>query len=148
MSERPVVIDARNLVMGRLASVVAKRLLKGERIVVVNVEEAVITGDYQRVVRLYKKKIEEWRTHYNPEKRGPKLPRRPDRIFKRVVRGMLPKRKKRGVEALKRLRVYIGTPSEYKEVEKEVVPEAVVERIDEEYITLKELSREIGGWRE
>ncbi|RLE65170.1 MAG: 50S ribosomal protein L13 [Thermoprotei archaeon] len=148
MSERPVVIDARNLVMGRLASVVAKRLLKGERIVVVNIENAVITGDYQRVVRFYKKRIEEWRTHYNPEKRGPKLPRRPDRIFKRTVRGMLPRRKKRGRDALRRLRVYIGTPPEYRDIEKETVPEAFIERIDEKYITLRELSKEIGGWRE
>jgi LSU ribosomal protein L13P len=42
--------------------------------------------------------------------RGPKYPKTPDRLFKRMVRGMLPKEKAMGREALKRLYVYIGTP--------------------------------------
>jgi len=35
------VIDAKDLVLGRMASAVAKRLLNGEKIIIVNAEKAV-----------------------------------------------------------------------------------------------------------
>src|SRR5256885_11680767 len=38
------VVDATGHVVGRLAAVVAKRLLNGEEIVVVNAEKAIVTG--------------------------------------------------------------------------------------------------------
>ena len=38
------VIDGRNLIHGRLASVVAERIMDGEEIVVLNAEAIVITG--------------------------------------------------------------------------------------------------------
>ena len=40
----PAVVDADGAVLGRLASVLAKRLLMGEDIIVVNAEKAVISG--------------------------------------------------------------------------------------------------------
>jgi len=102
VSEEVKVIDAEGLVAGRLASIIAKRLLLGERIVVVHAEKAIITGKRERVLEWYGKRVTEWRTYYNPEKRGPKIPRRPDKVFKRMVRGMLPRKKPRGRAALKR----------------------------------------------
>jgi large subunit ribosomal protein L13 len=42
--------------------------------------------------------------------RGPNYPKRPDRIFKRSVRGMVPYKQTRGREALERVRVYVGNP--------------------------------------
>ena len=44
----------------------------------------------------------------NPE-HSPKYPRVPHMLFKRIVRGMLPKRNSRGRDALHRLRAYSGT---------------------------------------
>ena len=38
-----IVVDARDCILGRVASQVAERALDGERIAVVNAEEAVIT---------------------------------------------------------------------------------------------------------
>jgi len=107
-----IIIDAEGHVMGRLASYVAKILLsKPElRVIVVNAEKLIITGDRKMIVRWFMRKISEWRTHYNPEKVGPKIPRRPDRVFKRIVRGMLPKKIEKGRKALKRLRVYMAIP--------------------------------------
>ncbi|HDD33531.1 MAG TPA: 50S ribosomal protein L13 [Thermofilaceae archaeon] len=140
-----VVIDASGLVAGRLASVIAKRLLRGESIVVVNAEKAILTGKPRRVVEWYMKRVSEWRTHYNPEKRGPKVPRRPDRIFKRMVRNMLPYKRPKGRDALRRLRVYVGVPPEFRGVRAEVPEEARLRNDKVPFITLSELSKAVGG---
>ena len=145
MSEEVKVIDAEGLVAGRLASIIAKRLLLGERIVVVNAEKAIITGKRERVLEWYGKRVTEWRTYYNPEKRGPKIPRRPDKVFKRMVRGMLPRKKPRGRAALKRLKVYIGVPEEYSKAKFERIKEAELKNKQIPYITLKELYEAFGG---
>ncbi len=107
-----MVVDASGHVAGRLASLVAKWILEGRRVTVVNAERSVITGDPHMVEEWYKKKVSEWRTHYNPEKVGPKIPRRPDRVFKRIVRGMVPYKEWKGRQAMKRLKVYMGIPLE------------------------------------
>ena len=44
MSEKEVVIDCRGNIMGRLASIVAKELLAGQKVVCVRCEELNITG--------------------------------------------------------------------------------------------------------
>ncbi len=145
MEEEVVVIDADGLVAGRLASVVAKRLLRGENVVVINAEKAIITGKPQRIVKEYMKKVSEWRTHYNPEKLGPKIPRRPDRVLKRMVRGMLPHKKPRGRLAYKRLKVYIGVPEDIDASKAIKVREAVRKNETVPFITLGELYRMLGG---
>ena len=45
MFEKEVVIDCRGHIMGRLASVIAKELLCGQKVVCVRCEELNITGD-------------------------------------------------------------------------------------------------------
>ncbi len=102
--------NAEGLVLGRLASVVARNLLRGYRVNVINVEKAIITGDPVMIKREWYQKWarSDW---YH----GPFYPRMPDRIFRRVVRGMLPRKTKRGREALKNLRVFIGFPDEFKD---------------------------------
>ena len=103
------VINAKGLIMGRLASKVAKDLLSGETIAVVNVSDVVISGTLeQEVVRLNSLKHQKRKT--NPE-HSPKYPRVPHMMFKRIVRGMLPKKSSRGREALHRLRAYPGIPA-------------------------------------
>ena len=105
---KPRVVDASGLVLGRAASVIAKRLLQGEHIVVVNAEKSVITGSRTEVIRHYT----EARAR-GSVRSGPHFPRYADRIFRRTVRGMLPHLKTRGKEALDRLEVYLGVPPEY-----------------------------------
>ncbi len=144
-----VVIDAEGHVAGRLATYIAKALLERPelRIVVVNAEKLVITGDEKMVIEWIKRKIDEWRTHYNPEKVGPKIPRRPDRIFRRIVRGMLPKKTETGRRALKRLRVYMSMPIEFFQRRRLVlyeVPEAKLRlRPLLDYVTLEEVWRNV-----
>jgi len=115
VDERTVVVDADGLILGRMASKIAKLLLSGYRVIVVNAERAVVSGSYDRVIARYKKRLE-WRTLANVEK-TPKRPRRPDLIVRRTVRWMLPWKKPRGKAAYKRLFVYIGTPDYLRNVE-------------------------------
>ncbi|MFQ5975537.1 MAG: 50S ribosomal protein L13 [Candidatus Hydrothermarchaeales archaeon] len=106
------VINADNLIMGRLASVVAKDLLKGEEVVIVNAEKSVISGSRKSILEKYAHRMER-KSIINPQRFGPKFPRRPDGILKRAVRGMLPYKSSRGREAYKRLKVHVGMPEEY-----------------------------------
>jgi large subunit ribosomal protein L13 len=135
------VIDARDHVLGRLSSILAKRLLNGEKIVVVNAEKAVITGERSMVFERYLEKYER-----GSKEKGPYYPRHPERIFKRTVRGMLPWKSKRGREAYRNLKVFIGLPDELKEREREVVEEALLEKISktEKYVTVGEVSQFLG----
>jgi len=104
----PTVVDASGLVLGRAASYIAKRLLNGESIVVVNAEKSVVTGGRSEVIAHYT----EARAR-GSVRSGPHFPRYPDRIFRRTVRGMLPHLKTRGRVAFRRLEVHIGVPPEY-----------------------------------
>ncbi len=78
------IIDASNHILGRLSSYIAKRLLEGEKIVVVNAEKAIITGNPENVFERYKEKYDR-----GSKEKGPYFPRHPEKIFKRTVRGML-----------------------------------------------------------
>lgn len=115
----PHVIDASGLVLGRAASLVAKRLLNGETIVVVHAEKCVIIGSRTEVIRHYT----EARAR-GSKRTGPHFPRYADRIFRRTVRGMLPHLKTRGKEALGRLEVYLGVPPEYQKATPESLASA------------------------
>ncbi len=99
------VIDGDGLLVGRLSSVVAKRALNGEEIAVINAEKAVISGSRARVLANYKHKRER-----GSREGGPFFPRRPDHILKRTIRGMIPYKRQRGIEAMKRIRIYVGIP--------------------------------------
>ena len=133
------VIDASGLILGRMASIVAKRLLLGESIVIVNAEKATISGRRLSRVREAKAFLEVG----HPGK-GPFHPRRPDQIVRRTVKGMLPHRLPKGQVAFKRLRVFLGVPSEFKDVRFQTIPEACVDKLKCPYVTIGEFAKEIG----
>lgn len=135
------VIDASNLILGRMATVVAKNLLQGDNIIIVNAEKATISGKRLALVKEAKKKLE-----IGHPRKGPYFPRRPDRFVKRTVRGMLPRKKTKGKEAYKRLRVFIGLPEEFKNYKPETIQKANFEKLKCPYITVGELAKEI-GWK-
>lgn len=105
-----VVYDADHAVLGRAATRIAKQLLADREVevVVVNAEKAVMTGSRVYILQKFRE-----RRARGKERRGPFYPRRADRIFKRVVRGMLPYQQERGRQALKRLRCYHGVPKQF-----------------------------------
>ncbi len=137
------VVDATNLILGRMASYVAKEALNGRRVVVVNAEKAVVSGTKARVVARAKMKLRT-RTLANQEK-APTHPRRPDTYVRRVIRGMLPWKKPRGKQAFHRVRVHIGTPPDYAGKPSSRLDSASASKLRVPYISIQQLSEEIGG---
>lgn len=133
------VINADGLILGRMASIIAKRLLLGEEIVIVNAEKAIISGKKESKVREAKEFLEVGR----PEV-GPFHYKRPDRIVRRTVRGMLPYKQPKGKQAYKRLKVFMGVPEEFKNYEMETLPEAQASKLTCPYLTVGDLAKEIG----
>ena len=140
-----IIIDATNLILGRLASSVAKRLLSGESVVIVNSEKAILSGNKRSIINDYKKRSH--RKSIVAPWEGPFQPRRPDMLLKRTIRGMLPYKSPKGRLAYKRLKAYIGIPDEYKDKNKIVLPEADSSRLKSRFITLAELCNELGGFK-
>ncbi|MFP9192849.1 50S ribosomal protein L13 [Natronosalvus vescus] len=136
-----VVVDARDCILGRVASEVAQRALDGERIAIVNAEDAVITGDKNDVFDTYRTRIG------LGSDQGPMYPRRPDAILKRAVRGMLPYKKPRGREALENVRVYVGNPYEGDDDrEAEILEGTSLDRLSNiRFVHLHEVSEQLGA---
>lgn len=145
MSEQKVkVFDAENMVVGRLGAKVAKAATLGAKVVIVNAEKAIITGDRHTLIKAHKEK-RNIRTSYNPRK-GPFHERRPDKMVRKMIRGMTAWPKPRGKAAYKRIEVYIGVPEEYEEQEKIVLEKSRYRSLTGKYISVAELSYEL-GWR-
>ena len=149
---KEVVIDATMHKLGRVASRIAKMLLNGVNVTVVNAEKAIITGKKQAILERYKFLISR-RALVSPKRGTVWYPRRPERIFWYTIYRMLPRHNKRWKEALRRLRVYVGVPKELENVEKIELPEAVLKEPRNRsgklirYMTLAELSKELTGGR-
>ncbi|MBD3398311.1 50S ribosomal protein L13 [Candidatus Micrarchaeota archaeon] len=135
-----IVIDAGNARIGRVGTFVAKKLLEGEEIQVINAEEAVISGDPQKTLERYIQR-RQFQFKGNPEK-SPYWPKVPDRFVKRLIRGMLPRKKASGRNAYKNLKVHIGKPAEIKG-EPIRVEGADAGRLNR-YIKVSELCRKLG----
>ena len=82
-SSRPIVIDGTNHIAGRLSSNVAKLLLQGNRVTVVNSEKIMISGRKRSIVDEYNQFLK-ISSILHP-KHGPFHPRRPDTIMSRMV---------------------------------------------------------------
>ncbi len=132
-----VVVDARDCILGRVASQVAQRALDGERVAVVNAEDAVITGSEEDVMAKYEKRAE------LGSDSGPYYPKRPDMIFKRTIRGMVPYKQDRGREAFENVRVYVGNP---RDEDGEVLDGTSLDRLSNiRFVQLGEISKNLGA---
>lgn len=135
-----MIIDGTNLILGRMASFVAKKALLGESIVVVNCDKIYVSGNKVSTKAHFKKRFE--RGH--PLK-GPFYPKMADRITRRAVRGMLPYKQLRGKEAFKRVMCYVGVPANYKNEKLETIKGANISKLSTmNYISLTEVSRHLG----
>jgi large subunit ribosomal protein L13 len=67
-------------------------------------------------------------------------------MLHKTIRGMLPRRKPKGVDALNRLRVYVGAPAVYGSVEKETFKDAEARKPLPFYLTLGEVASTL-GWK-
>ena len=134
------VIDASGLVVGRAASLIARRLLAGESIVVVNAEKSVVTGNRRTILEHYRAARAR-----GSKRTGPHYPRYPDRIFRRTVRGMLPHLKSRGKVAYARLEVHIGVPPPYAASARQTLESAKARPSVRPPLTLEAITRFLGA---
>ncbi len=142
-------IDATNKILGRFCSQIAKKALLGENIVIINAKDAIISGTKRDIHEKYLAKLN-ITTATNP-RRGPFHERRPDTFMRRVIKQMLPRKKLRGKEALKRIHVYItDIPERFKNRYQELKP-IEINNVDRKrlsfynkYITLENLCLRIG----
>jgi large subunit ribosomal protein L13 len=136
-----VLVDASDLILGRLASSVAKQILNGEKVIIVNAEKAIITGNREDILLRFKKRLGT-RT-LGSQSKAPKHPRRPDTYVRRVIRGMLPWKKPKGKKAFKRLKVFIGIPENLDRQPLSMIPQA--KKIVQRGLTIGEIMT-VFGW--
>ncbi len=150
MAEKTYVINAEGYRLGRLASYIAKLLLKGHRVKVYNAEKAVITGTRSSILEHYlmlrrrrqltsHKKITVW------------YPTRAEALFRTAVLRMLPRKKPKGREAGKRLEVVKG-PAAFGGEVIEFQDAKLVKAVSRSgkiirYVTLEDLSKQLRGGR-
>jgi len=136
-----MIINAENLILGRFATVAAKKALLGEEISIINCEKALITGNRKTILAKYKQKIQMGK----PQK-GPFIPKRADRFVKRTIRGMLPYKQGRGSKAFDRIRCYVGIPDDFKDKKAETIEKANISKVPNlKHITIGEICKSIGG---
>ncbi|CAD6644293.1 XXYS1_4_G0014020.mRNA.1.CDS.1 [Saccharomyces cerevisiae] len=147
MSQPVVVIDAKDHLLGRLASTIAKQVLNGQKIVVVRAEALNISGEFFRNKLKYHDFLRK-ATAFN-KTRGPFHFRAPSRILYKAIRGMVSHKTARGKAALERLKIFEGIPPPYDKKKRVVVPQALrVLRLKpgRKYTTLGKLSTSV-GWK-
>lgn len=134
-----LVVDGTNMIFGRLASQIAKKLIGGEEVHLINAEKMVIRGNPAQIAGRYltKRGIK----HKGTPERSPVWSRVPHMLVKRMIRGMLPRKTTRGKDALGRLRVYTGNP---KRMHESIKFEGAAFDGVSKHITVHALCRRIG----
>jgi len=146
ISAAPIVIDGKGHLLGRLASIIAKQALNGQKIVVVRCELINVSGSFFRLKLRYMDYLNK-RHLVNPKKSGPFHFRAPSRVLYKALRGMMPHKTSRGAAALQRIKLFEGMPPPYDRQKKMVIPQALrVLRLKpgRKYCTIKRLSHEFG----
>ena len=105
-----MIIDANNLILGRLGTYVAKKALLGEKIDIVNCEKVVVSGDRDKIFKTYDNSLKRG----TPSK-GPFTRKMPDRFVKRSIRGMMTYKKEKGRIAYKNIKCYIDVTENFKD---------------------------------
>lgn len=131
-------IDADNTIYGRLSTYIAKSLLNGEEVVVVNAGKVVVTGGRDFVLQKFLRMRD-----IGSVRKGPYYPRTPERILRRTIGDMLPKKTTRGKEALKRCKVYATIPAELQGKEFQKLEKYQNEKVNG-FVTLAEVAKIMG----
>ena len=135
-----MIINAKDLVLGRFATVAAKRALLGEKVIIVNCDSAVISGDKYKLYKDYSR-----RKNMGTFK-GPFMPKMPDRFVKRAIRGMLPYKLEKGRKAFDSIKCFVGVPSEYKDKEFEKIENAEIKNLHTvKFVYVKDICKNLGA---
>ena len=103
-----VTIDASGAVVGRLCARVAKLLLANQQVEIINADKAVMAGSLSAAKEHYLSRRGQ-KNKRTPED-SPVWPRVPHLLLRRIVRGMLPHKSRRGRDAYHLLKVTQGMP--------------------------------------
>ena len=136
-----IIIDATDLIAGRLATYAAKQALLGKQVRIINSEKAVMAGKKSNTFGIFLRKLA-----MGTPRKGPFIRRSPERLLRRIIRGMLPYKKPRGKEAYKRILCYIGVPNEFKDKKPVEIKGANKSKLPNlKYTTLYDISKRIGA---
>ncbi|NQV91842.1 50S ribosomal protein L13 [Candidatus Woesearchaeota archaeon] len=139
------VYNGEGMLLGRLATYIAKDALLGEEVNVVNCEKMIISG--RKVATLSNEKVRRARKGY-PLKSAKRI-RLSDRYVRRVIRGMLPWDTTRGREAYKRVMCYTSIPAEFEGKEFITIESASARKLPTlKYITVGNLIKHLLGGNE
>lgn len=129
-----IILDVENAIVGRLGAYASKELLKGNEVLIVNSEKAIISGNKKDILEKIQAKR---KMGSGGSLKGPKISRLPDRMLKRMIRGMLPRDRARGRMAFKRLRCVVGNTLKEEELKK---LKKLNHNMPLKYLTIKRIS--------
>lgn len=133
------VIDATGASAGRLATYVAKRLLAGEEVHIVNSEKCTVSGRPDAVMERF-----HFKRDVGTNRKGPFYPRVPHMMMKRTVRGMLNYQELPSHRAAyKRLKAHIGVPEEL--AGKPIIVEEKAKSTAQRSMTFGQIATKLGG---
>ena len=136
-----MIIDAKDLILGRMATVVAKKALLGEKVDIINCEKAILTGSKKDLIAKYEKRVRRGGPFH-----GPFIPKMPDRFVRRAIRGMLPYKQDKGRTAFKRVMCYISVPDVFKDKKMERISDADISKIKTlKYLTVGDICKVLKG---
>lgn len=135
-------IDATNTIAGRIATRAAKEALLGKKVNILNAEKAVLSGDPKSNAEKYRYR----RSEMGQPRKGPFIPRMPDRFLRRLIRGMLPHKRERGAEAFKRIMCYTGVPAQFKDKKLTILAQDTTKKLPNlKFTTVKEICKYMGA---
>ncbi|MEK6973045.1 MAG: 50S ribosomal protein L13 [archaeon] len=136
-----VIINGDGLILGRLSSFVAEKLLNKEQVAILNAEKVIVRGTRNAIMERFNRRIT-LQAKGNPVK-GPKFYKATVNLVRFAIRGMLPYKKLTGKEAYRKLRVYVGLPKAFEG--KEIITVEDAKCTKGKYLTIAEISKQIGG---
>ena len=136
-----MIIDAKDTILGRLSSYVAKQALLGRKVDVINCEECVVSGRKHAILDEYLRRLDR-----KAPGKGPFFYRRPEMLVKRTIRGMLPFKRARGREAFENIKCHLGFPEELKNEKSLRIESMSAETLQSAgYLKIKDICKAVGG---
>ena len=135
-----MIIDAKDSILGRLGSYVAKQAMLGNKVDVINCEECVISGRKQAILYEYLRRLKR-----KAPTKAPYFYRRPDMLVKRTIRGMLPFKRARGRNAFKNIKCYIGMPENLKNEKILTIENSKSDKLQTDFLKVKDICKAVGG---
>ncbi len=136
------IYNAEGIILGRLATIVAKDALLGEEVHVINCEKSIISG--HKITTVEHERERRLRKGY-PLKSA-KFSRLPDRYVRRTIRGMVPWKFARGKDAFHRIQCHIGIPIGLKDKPAIILTKESAKKLPSlRYMTVGEVCKQLGG---